>query len=139
MTGAAPVDFDALLAMLGGDRQVTVALLTTFTEELSADIADCEQALTQQDTEALRQIAHRIKGTSANLQATMLSAAARELEQACSETTEGVRVIKHRVMLDQAQSVRDAIEAWSMAVDSQTAYSPTSLRNPPDGWIAPPR
>ena len=74
-----------------------------------------EQALNQQDTEALRRIAHRIKGTSANLQATMLSAAARELEQACSETTEGVRVIKHRVMLDQAQSVRDAIEAWSMA------------------------
>ena len=46
MTGATPVDFDALLAMLGGDRQVTVALLTTFTEELSADIANCEQALT---------------------------------------------------------------------------------------------
>ena len=111
MTGATPVDFDALLATLGGDRQVTVALLTTFTEELSADIADCEQALTQQDTEALRGIAHRIKGTSANLQATMLSAAARELEQASSEASEAVRAIKHRVMLEQAQSVRDAIEA----------------------------
>ena len=115
MTGAAPVDFDALLAMLGGDRQVTVALLTTFTEELSADIADCEQALAQQDTEALRRIAHRINGTSANLQATMLSAAARELEQASSEASEAVRAIKHRVMLDQAQSVRDAIEVWSTA------------------------
>ena len=115
MTGATPIDFDALLEMLGGDRQVTVALLTTFTEELSADIADCEQARAQQDTEALRRIAHRIKGTSANLQATMLSAAARELEQASSEASEAVRAIKHRVMLDQAQSVRDAIEVWSTA------------------------
>ena len=115
MTGATPDDFDALLAALGGDRQVTVALLTTFTEELSADIADCEQALTQQDTEALRGIAHCIKGTSANLQATMLSAAARELEQASSEASEAVRAIKHRVMLEQAQSVRDAIEVWLTA------------------------
>ena len=79
------------------------------------DIADCEKALTKQDTEALRRIAHRIKGTSANLQATMLSAAARELEQACSEATEAVRAIKHRVMLEQAQSVCDANEAWSTA------------------------
>ena len=115
MTGAIPVDFDALLAMLGGDRQVTVTLLTTFTGELSVDIADCEQALTQQDTEALRRIAHRIKGTSANLQATMLSAAARELEQAFSEVSEAVRAIKHLVMLKQAKKVCGAIEARSTA------------------------
>ena len=115
MTSTAPIDFDALLAMFGGDRQITAKLLATFAEELSADIADCEQARAQQDTEALRRIAHRIKGTSANLQATMLSAAARELEQASSEASEAVRAIKHRVMLDQAQSVLDAIEAWSMA------------------------
>ena len=115
MTSTALIDFDALLAMFGGDRQITATLLATFAEELSADIVAAEQALNQQDTEALRRIAHRIKGTSANLQATLLSAAARELEQACSETTEGVRVIKHRVMLDQAQSVLDSIEAWSTA------------------------
>ena len=115
MTSTPAIDFDALLAMFGGDRQITVKLLATFAEELSADILAAEQALNQQDTEALRRIAHRIKGTSANLQATLLSAAARELEQACSETTEEVRVIKHQVMLDQVHSVRDAIEAWSMA------------------------
>ena len=115
MTNTALIDFDALLAMFGGDRQITAALLATFAEELSADIVAAEQALNQQDTEALRRIAHRIKGTSANLQATMLSAAARELEQASSEASEAVRAIKHRVMLEQAQSVRDAIEVWSTA------------------------
>ena len=113
MTGATPVDFDALLAMLGGDRQVTVALLTTFTEELSADIADCEQARAQQDTEALRRIAHRIKGTSANLHALMLSAAARELEQSCAEADASLMTIKQQVMSDQARLVQEAIESWS--------------------------
>ena len=43
----------------------------------------------------------------------MLSEAARELEQACSEATEAVRAIKHRVMLEQAQSVCDAIQVWA--------------------------
>ena len=45
----------------------------------------------------------------------MLSAAARELEQASSKASEAVRAIKHRVMLKQAQKVCDAIEAWSTA------------------------
>ena len=45
----------------------------------------------------------------------MLSAAARELEQASSEASEAVRAIKHLVMLEQAQSVCDANEAWSTA------------------------
>jgi len=101
--------------MFGGDRQITATVLATFAEELSADIVASAQAVNQQDTEALRRIAHRIKGTSANLQATMLSAAARELQQACSEAAEEVRAIKHRVTLEQARSVRDAIEAWSTA------------------------
>ena len=115
MTGTTPIDFDALLVMFDGDRQITATLLATFAEKLSADIVATEQALKQPDTESLRRIAHRIKSTSANLQATLLSAAARELEQACSEATEAVRAIKHRVMLDQALSVRCAIEAWSTA------------------------
>ena len=112
MTLTPPLDFEALIAMFGGDRQMTATLLATFTKELSADIAASEQVLRRQDAESLRQIAHRIKGTSANLQAKMLSAAARELEQACDEATEELRVIKHRVMVEQADSLCAAIEDW---------------------------
>ena len=115
MTRAAPIDFEALVAMFGGDRQTTATLLAAFSEELSADIFAAEQALNQLDSEALRRIAHHINGTSVNLKATLLSAVARKLEQACSEATEAVRAIKHRVMLEQAQSVREAIEVWSTA------------------------
>jgi HPt (histidine-containing phosphotransfer) domain-containing protein len=80
---------------------------------LTTDLTASEQAITDQDAEALRQIAHRIKGTSANLHALMLLAAARELEQACTEAEPSLMTIKQRVMSDQARAVQEAIESWS--------------------------
>ena len=108
-----PIDFSALLEMLGGDKQMVASLLSKFVDELTTDLTASEQAITDQDAEALRQIAHRIKGTSANLHALMLSAAARELEQACTEADASLMTIKQRVMSDQARVVQEAIESWS--------------------------
>ena len=107
-----PIDFSALLEMLGGDKQMVASLLSKFVDELTTDLTASEQAITDQDAEALRQIAHRIKGTSANLHALMLSAAARELEQACTEADASLMTIKQRVMSDQARAVQEAIESW---------------------------
>ena len=109
---SAPIDFAALLEMLGGDQQIVASVLSKFVGELATDIAACEQANIDNDTEALRQIAHRIKGTSANLHALMLSAAARELEQACIEADASLMTIKQQVMSDQARAVQEAIESW---------------------------
>jgi HPt (histidine-containing phosphotransfer) domain-containing protein len=109
----APLDFAALLDMLGGDQRIVATLLSKFVSELTTDVAASEQANVDDDAEALRQIAHRIKGTSANLHALMLSAAARELEQACTEADASLMTIKQRVMSDQARLVQDAIEMWS--------------------------
>ena len=107
-----PLDFSALLEMFGGDKQIVAPLLSKFVDELTADLAASEQAITDQNAEALRQIAHRMKGTSANLHALMLSAAARELEQACTEADASLMTIKQRVMSDQARAVQEAIESW---------------------------
>jgi HPt (histidine-containing phosphotransfer) domain-containing protein len=107
-----PIDFDALLEMLGGETQIVTSLLSKFVEELTTDLAASEQAVTDHDAEALRQIAHRIKGTSANLHALMLSAAARELEQACTEADASLMTIKQQVMSDQARAVQEAVESW---------------------------
>ena len=108
----APIDFAALLEMLGGDKQIVASLLSKFVEELTSDLAASEQAVVDHDAEALRQIAHRVKGTSANLQALMLSAAARELEQACTEADASLMKVKQQVMSDQARLVQEAIESW---------------------------
>ncbi len=109
----APLNFAALLDMLGGDQGIVATVLSKFVGELATDVAASEQANVDDDAEALRQIAHRIKGTSANLHALMLSAAARELEQACTEADASLMTIKQRVMSDQARLVQDAIEMWS--------------------------
>ena len=106
------IDFSALLEMLGGEKQVVASLLSKFVDELTTDLAASEQAITDQNDEALRQIAHRVKGTSANLHALMLSAAARELEQACTEADASLMTIKQQVMSDQARAVQEAIESW---------------------------
>ena len=107
------IDFSALLEMLGGEKQIVASLLSKFVDELTTDLAASQQAITDQNAEALRQIAHRIKGTSANLHARMLSAAARELEQACTEADVSLMTIKQQVMSDQARAVQEAIESWS--------------------------
>ena len=107
-----PIDLSALLEMLGGDKQIVASLLSKFVDELTMDLAASELAITDQDAEALRQIAHRVKGTSANLHALMLSAAARELEQACTEADASLMTIKQQVMSDQARAVQEAIERW---------------------------
>ena len=89
-----PVDFAALLEMLGGDKQILTSLLSKFAEELTSELAASVQAIIDHDAELLRQIAHRIEGTSAHLHALMLSAAARELEQACTKADASLMAIK---------------------------------------------
>tara|TARA_B100001057_G_scaffold282269_1_gene282670 strand:+ start:602 stop:847 length:246 start_codon:yes stop_codon:yes gene_type:complete len=80
--------------MLGGDEQILTLLRSNFAEELTSDLAASAQEIVDHDAELLRQIAHRIEGTSANLHVLMLSAAARELEQACTEADASLTAIK---------------------------------------------
>ena len=106
------IDFAALLEMLDGDKRILASLLSMFAEELTSDLAASAQAIVDHDAELLRQIAHSIKGTSANLHALMLLAAARELEQTCTEADASLMAIKQQVMSDQARAVQEAIESW---------------------------
>ena len=107
-----PINFAALLEVVGGGEQIVASLLSKFAEELTSDLAASEQAMVDHDAEALRQVAHRAKGTSANLHALMLSAAGRELEQACTEADASLLTIKQQVMSDQVSLVREALESW---------------------------
>ena len=101
-----PLNFAALLEMLGGEKQIVASLLSKFAEELTSDLAVSERAMVDHDAEALRRVAHRIKGTSANLHALMLSAAARELEQACTEADASLLTIKQQVVRSSAFGAR---------------------------------
>ena len=49
-----PINFAALLEMLGGGKQIVGSLLSKFAEELTSDLAASEQAMVDHDAEALR-------------------------------------------------------------------------------------
>ena len=44
-----PINFAALLEMLGGGKQILASLLSKFAEELTADLAACGQAMVDHD------------------------------------------------------------------------------------------
>lgn len=111
-----PIDFSAVLEMLGGDSDLVHVLLGTFLEELSSDLEASQLALADDDAESLRRLAHRIKGTSASLHALIVSAAARELEQACMEGHPAVIAARLLVMADQAHILMGEIREWRSKV-----------------------
>lgn len=89
------------------DPDPCLHLLKRFCAELETDIS-----ATERDAEMLREIAHRVKGTSANLQAITLAASARELERARVKANDPLWAVKQAVLAEQAQRVRYDIEPW---------------------------
>ena len=75
-TTTLPIDFAALTELMGGNHDGVCSLLEMFVSELLADLTASTIAIEANDRTTLQQIAHRLKGTSANLTAPMLSATA---------------------------------------------------------------
>jgi HPt (histidine-containing phosphotransfer) domain-containing protein len=121
-----PIDFAALIELMGGNHDGVRSLLELFVDELSADLNASTIAIEANDRVSLQQIAHRLKGTSANLTAPMLSAVASELEQSCKETDDAQLLANHRQMIEQATLLREAIAYWLDSA-SPTSESETDL------------
>ncbi|MBT5890006.1 MAG: Hpt domain-containing protein [Halieaceae bacterium] len=121
-----PIDFAALIELMGGNHDGVRSLLALFVDELSADLNASTIAIEANDRVSLQQIAHRLKGTSANLTAPMLSAVASELEQSCKETDDAQLLANHRQMIEQATLLREAIAYWLDSA-SPTNESETDL------------
>lgn len=113
MSGA--IDFSALTEMMGGNEALVRTVLTTFLREMSTDLTALERALSDADQATVRRLAHRQKGTAANLQAVLYSAAARELEQASVEGEIDLMAIKFRVLSEQAERLQRQISDWLQA------------------------
>ena len=107
-----PIDFAALTELMGGNHDGVRSLLELFVDELSADLNASTIAIEANDRASLQQIAHRLKGTSANLTAPMLSAAASELEQSCKEADDPQLLANHQKMIEQATRLQAAIASW---------------------------
>ena len=121
-----PINFAALIELMGGNHDGVCSLLEMFVSELLADLTASTIAIEANDRTTLQQIAHRLKGTSANLTAPMLSAVASELEQSCKEADDAQLLANHRQMIEQGTRLREAIAYWLDSA-SPTSESETDL------------
>ncbi len=75
-----PVDLQRLHAISGGQIEFQRKLLRAFADRVIIDLAGLREAIATQNFSELEQQAHRVKGASANVGATQLSAIAAQLE-----------------------------------------------------------
>jgi HPt (histidine-containing phosphotransfer) domain-containing protein len=75
-----PVDVAQLLDRIDGDRALLAELVDLFRAEFPGSLRAAQQAISQQDCNALRMAGHTLKGALANLSATKASTLAGELE-----------------------------------------------------------
>jgi signal transduction histidine kinase/ligand-binding sensor domain-containing protein/CheY-like chemotaxis protein/HPt (histidine-containing phosphotransfer) domain-containing protein len=78
----APVDWERFVAMTEGDRAFAHELVQLFIDSGDAALRDIRAALDRGDLPALGRAAHSFKGSSANIHAEPVSAAAARLEEA---------------------------------------------------------
>jgi len=76
-----PIDEDALLDLVDGDRDFLGSLVETFRTDCAAYLDAIRAAVDAGDAEALRREAHGLKGAAANMQAEAVRAAAHRLEE----------------------------------------------------------
>jgi signal transduction histidine kinase/DNA-binding response OmpR family regulator len=86
-----PVDWPALLASVEGDEAFVCDLVDAFVTTGNQELAAIATALRTGDTDSLRQSAHTLKGASANMRASAVTAAAAELESA-ADSSAGTRI-----------------------------------------------
>jgi HPt (histidine-containing phosphotransfer) domain-containing protein len=85
MSGAPIFDRKDALERMDGDESLLEELLDMFQENFAAKKAEIAGALERGDAEAVRQVAHSVKGSAANLSLMAFREAAYELETAGKE------------------------------------------------------
>jgi HPt (histidine-containing phosphotransfer) domain-containing protein len=75
------LDYDALIERCIGNIELAGRLLEKLQTCLPREIEDLEKALAMQDADQLARIAHRLRGTTANISAQGLCRAAEEIER----------------------------------------------------------
>ncbi|MCG5053052.1 MAG: Hpt domain-containing protein [Myxococcales bacterium] len=79
------VDEAALLDAMGGDWETVHAVVRTFTRALKAYRLELSETVARGEPKAIREVAHKLKGTLANLRAPSARAFAEALELAAQE------------------------------------------------------
>ena len=105
-----PIDLDALRVMLGGDENLVSMILDKLRAEILGDIEQLKSLQAGEQAEPIRALAHRLKGTCGNAQATQLSEIAKLLQFAMAAGE-----------LDQAAGLIMALDAYRVALEHYVA------------------
>ena len=79
------LDFESALERTMGDKEFLQELFQEFMQSAPNDIATMQSLLNAKDADGVRRLAHRIKGSAANLSFLKVTAIALRLESAGSE------------------------------------------------------
>ena len=82
-SSSAQIDFDwqQLRQLAGGDASFELELIAIFLEDTEAILKQLRQAIASQNSQTIIDLAHAIRGSSANVGACALAQSARQLEQ----------------------------------------------------------
>ena len=81
---AAPFDPAVLLGLLGGDKEAANEIIAEYVADAPRQVAALHEGRGGDDADAVRRQAHTLKGTSANVGAAALRAAAYDVERAAA-------------------------------------------------------
>ncbi len=82
---AQPLDVEDLLARCLGNTEFAQRVVAKFQERCGQDLAELDQAAAAGDTAKVGNLAHRLKGASANVSATGMKMLAAKMEQAVQQ------------------------------------------------------
>lgn len=113
---ATALDVDALMKRCLGRIDLVEKVLGRFAEEFTDELEALEQALANEDFEAIGTIAHRVKGASLTVSANTLSERAAALEKAVNDAqTNGLKD-----GVDQMRSEWNRVQDQLSLIDTET-------------------
>ncbi len=106
---AIPIDWHQLDALCDGDEAFTLELLNLYTADTASQLPRLRAAIASADASALAQIAHYLKGASANIGATVLQSLAKQLETNGREGNLSGASSTYERFVEQFEQLRQAV------------------------------
>lgn len=124
------IDVSDALKRLMGNRKLLAELLTDFSQRHASSPGEIREALGRGDFDLARRIAHTVKGIAANLSASGVSAAARDLESAISRG-ESTLTANHLALLEEAMAtVQESLRLLPREIEDPSGGAPAAETRP---------
>lgn len=112
-------DEDGFVRRLMGDREIAKLILDHFVESLPQQIESLKESVSKSDIANVKRLSHSIKGSSGNLGAIQLQAAAAEMESACTGEDLKTAAMQLPKLSEQFQQFREVAIHFEVKIKSK--------------------